>query len=292
MDLRVIKYFLKVVEEKNITKAAESLFLSQPTLSKQLKDLEEELGVQLFTRGNREITLTEEGSYLYNRSKEILSLVEITEKNLKREKVIGGTISIGGGETETFQWIAEILNQLLQRYPEVNVNLYSGNADDIKEKVDAGLLDFGLVIDPVDKKKYDYLPLSQFDQWGVLVNENHPLAKKQFILPSDLKDQRLLISNQSQVDNQLSEWLGGNLDKFKIVGSYNLLYNASLLVKESNIVALCIDGIINTTNSGLNFIPFSPTLNARINIIWKKHQVFSNVSNKFMELLIQDKVNE
>lgn len=178
MDLRVIKYFLKVVEEKNITKAADALFLSQPTLSKQLKELEEELGVQLFTRGNREITLTEAGIYLYNRSKEILSLVESTEKNLEKEKVIGGTLSIGSGETETFQWIAEILNQLLQRYTEVNVNLYSGNADDIKEKVDAGLLDFGLVIDPVDKKKYDYLPLSQFDQWGVLVNEYHPLAKK------------------------------------------------------------------------------------------------------------------
>ncbi|BCA86945.1 LysR family transcriptional regulator [Enterococcus saigonensis] len=289
MDLRVIKYFLKVVEEKNITKAADALFLSQPTLSKQLKELEEELGVQLFTRGNREITLTEAGIYLYNRSKEILSLVESTEKNLKKEKVIGGTLSIGSGETETFQWIAEILNQLLQRYAEVNVNLYSGNADDIKEKVDAGLLDFGLVIDPVDKKKYDYLPLSQFDQWGVLVNEYHPLAKKSKVSPSDLKAQRLLISSQSQVDNQLSEWLGGNLDKFKIVGSYNLLYNASLLVKESDIVALCIDGIINTRNSGLNFIPFSPPLEARTNIIWKKNQVFSNVSNKFLELLVQNR---
>lgn len=285
MELRVLHYFMTVAREKTISKAAEVLHLSQPTLSKQLKDLETELGVQLFLRGNREITLTEEGIYLQNRGKEILSLIDVTTANLRKNDVIGGDIMIGGGETQAFQFISVILEELMTQYPDVKVHLYSGNADDIKEKIDKGLLDFGLVIDPVEKQKYDYLRLPLSDRWGVLVNEAHPLAGKYQVTPEDLLNQPLLISNQSLVDNQLAEWLGGNLHNFKIVGTYNLLYNASLLVKESQNAALCIDGIINTKDSGLVFIPFSPPLTANINIIWKRNQVFSNAAGLFLERL-------
>lgn len=285
MELRVLVYFLTVVREKTISKAAQVLHLSQPTLSKQLKELEEELGVTLFKRGNRSITLTEDGMYLANRSKEILSLVETTTTNLKVNEVISGEIAIGGGETQAFQYIATRIKQLQMAHPEIRFHLYSGNADDVLEKIDRGLLDFGLVIDPVEKQRYEYFRLPLVDRWGILVNQTHPLAKKSVVSPMDVQGLPLLISNQSFVDNQLAEWLGKNLEHFQIVGTYNLLYNASLLVKENIGCALCIDGILTTENSSLQFIPFSPALTATISIVWKKDQVFSNAAAAFLKLL-------
>ena len=262
MDIRVLTYFMTVAREKTISKAAEVLHLSQPTLSKQLKELEEELGVQLFIRGNREISLTEDGIYLRNRGQEILSLVDTTTSNL-----------------------AKTLNELMVTYPDITVEMYSGNADDVKDKLDKGLLDFGLVIDPMEKQKYEYLALPVSDRWGVLVNDFYPLAKKERVFPSDLKDHSLLVSSQTMVNHQLSEWLGGNLSQFKIAGSYNLLYNASLFVKEGTTVAFCLDGIIPTENNGLVFVPLAPELTAKISIIWKKKQVFSNAARRFLDAL-------
>lgn len=285
MELRVLNYFLTVAREGTISKAAEVLHLSQPTLSKQLKDLEEELGVQLFIRGNREISLTEDGVYLQNRGKEILSLVSTTTLNLQKNEVIGGDILIGGGETQAFQFLTDILNHLMERHPDIKVHMYSGNADDVKDKIDKGLLDFGLVIDPVEKQKYEYVPLPIVDRWGILVNQKHPLAKKEHVSPADLKNQPLLISSQTLVNNQLAEWLGGNLNNFSIVGSYNLLYNASLLVKAGKSVAFCIEGIIQTKDSDLVFVPLEPALTSTISIIWKKKQIFSNAAALFLEKL-------
>ncbi|MBO0439402.1 LysR family transcriptional regulator [Candidatus Enterococcus ikei] len=285
MELRVLTYFLTVAREKTISKAAEVLHISQPTLSKQLKELEEELGVTLFIRGNRFITLTEDGIYLMNRGKEILSLVESTTANLIQNEVISGQITIGGGETQAFEFLARILHELRNNYPEINVHLYSGNADDVLEKIDKGLLDFGLVIDPVEKQKYEYIRLPLIDSWGILVNKSHLLANKKTVQPKDIEHTPLLISNQSFVDNQLSEWFGGNIEHLNVVGSYNLLYNASLLVKEGVASALCIDGIVNTSNTNLTFIPFSPPLTANINIVWKKDQIFSSASKEFLRLL-------
>lgn len=285
MELRVLNYFLTVAREKTISKAAEVLHLSQPTLSKQLKDFEEELGVKLFIRGNRYITLTEEGVYLANRGKEILSLVEITTANIHKSDMISGQIGIGAGETRAFEFIVERLHELKSKHPAINFQLYSGNANDVLDKIDHGLLDFGLVIDPVEKQKYDYLRLPLVDKWGLLVNNSSDLVGKESIAPNDLRQVPLLISNQSLVDNQLSEWLGGNLDSLNIIGTYNLLYNASLLVKENISSALCIDGIINTTNTNLTFIPLSPSLTASINIVWKKQQSFSSASKVFLQLI-------
>ncbi|OTN86530.1 LysR family transcriptional regulator [Enterococcus sp. 7E2_DIV0204] len=285
MELRVLTYFLTVAREKTISKAAEVLHLSQPTLSKQLKELEEELGVTLFTRGNRFITLTEDGIYLMNRGKEILSLVDSTMTNLTKNEVISGQITIGGGETQAFEFLSHILHELRDNYPEINIHLYSGNADDVLEKIDKGLLDFGLVIDPVEKQKYEYIRLPLIDSWGILVNNSHPLAKKKTVQPKDIQRMPLLISNQSFVDNQLSEWFGGNIEHLNVIGTYNLLYNASLLAKENIASVLCIDGIVNTTNTTLIFIPFSPPLTANISIVWKKGQIFSSASKEFLRLL-------
>ncbi|MBC1492471.1 LysR family transcriptional regulator [Listeria booriae] len=285
MELRVLNYFLTVAREKTISRAAEVLHLSQPTLSKQLKEFEEALGVKLFIRGNRFITLTEEGIYLANKGKEIVSLVESTTANLLSDSTISGQIAIGAGETRAFEFIGQLLRDLRIEHPDIHFQLHSGNADDVLEKIDHGLLDFGLVIDPIEKQKYDSLQLPLVDYWGILVHSSHPLAKNKSITPTDIEDIPLLVSSQSFVDKQLAEWLGKNSNSLDIVGTYNLLYNASLLVKENMVSALCIDGIINTANTHLTFIPFSPSLTVNVNMIWKKNQTFSNASNAFLRLI-------
>ncbi|MBC2257494.1 LysR family transcriptional regulator [Listeria booriae] len=285
MELRVLNYFLTVAREKTISRAAEVLHLSQPTLSKQLKEFEEALGVKLFIRGNRSITLTEEGIYLANKGKEIVSLVESTTANLLSDSTISGQIAIGAGETRAFEFIGQLLRDLRIEHPDIHFQLHSGNADDVLEKIDHGLLDFGLVIDPIEKQKYDSLQLPLVDHWGILVHSSHPLAKNKSITPTDIEGIPLLVSSQSFVDKQLAEWLGKNSNSLDIVGTYNLLYNASLLVKENMVSALCIDGIINTANTHLTFIPFSPSLTVNVNIIWKKNQTFSNASNAFLRLI-------
>ena len=204
------------------------------------------------------ITLTEEGNYLANKGKEILALVDSTTANLVSDEIINGEVSIGGGETQAFEIVAIHFQELRTKHPDIKIKLYSGNADDVLEKIDKGLLDFGLVIDPVEKQKYDYVRLPLSDHWGILVNNDHRLAAKQAITSEDLRNTPLLISAQSLVNNQLAEWLGESVDHLEIVGTYNLLYNASLLVKQNTASALCIDGIIATDNTNLSFVPFSP----------------------------------
>ncbi|MCC5894398.1 MAG: LysR family transcriptional regulator [Alkalibacterium sp.] len=282
MEFRVLNYFLAVAQEGTISSAAETLHLTQPTLSKQLKELEEELGVKLFERGNREILLTEEGTYLVNRGKEIQALLNNTTANIRKSEIISGEISIGGGETEAMRLLSITLSALIKKNPDIKVNIYSGNSDDVLEKIDKGLLDFGLVIDPVEKLKYEYVQLPFADQWGLLVNRNHSLAENTFISPSDLINTPLLISNQSQVDNQLAEWLGKNIDHYNVVGTYNLLYNASLMVQEGLGSALCINGIINTAGTNLKFIELTPSLTAKVNLVWKKNRFFSTAANAFL----------
>lgn len=285
MELRVLNYFLTVAREKTISKAAKTLHVTQPTLSKQLKELEQELGIKLFERGSREITLTEDGIYLQNRGQEIMTLVDLTISNLTNQSVVSGKITIGGGETEAFGVIASLVHKLITDHPDIKVEIYSGNADDVLDKLDKGLLDFGLVIDPVSKQKYEYKQLPQKDRWGILLNNKNPLSKQEFVLAEKLKEIPLLISNQSSVDNQLAEWFGTNLQNLNIVGTYNLLYNASVMVKEDVASALCIEGIINTEGTDLQFVPLSPSLYATINIVWKKNRVFSNAANQLLTLL-------
>lgn len=285
MELRVLNYFLTVAREKTISRAAEILHVSQPTLSKQLKELENELGVILFILGNRSITLTEEGLYLKKRSEDILSLTNQTKANLQKNEIPSGTLSIGGGETVLFRLIAEIVNELLVTYPDVTSDFFSGNSDDVLEKIDRGLLDFALVIDPVIKQKYEYIQLPYVDTWGVLINENHILAQKKAISAKDLMNVPLLHSSQSLINDQFSDWLGKNSDYLTIIGHYNLLYNASLLSELGDIAILCIDGIINTTETNLTFIQLSPPLTSNVTIIWKKDNVLSSISKLFLKKL-------
>ncbi|PHE95521.1 LysR family transcriptional regulator [Bacillus wiedmannii] len=287
MEIRVLRYFIAVANEESISAAAKQLHLSQPTLSRQLKDLEMELGTDLFIRGNRKISLTEEGKYLFKKAKEIVDLADKTEANLKDSKeMISGEVYIGAGETEAMHLIAKTLKVLIKDYPNIRFHLYSGNADDIKSKLDSGLLDFGVVIEPTDKQKYEYAQLPAKDTWGVLMCKDSPLSDKQVISPVDLIDKPLFISRQSTVSNELTGWFGQSIDNLNIVATYNLLYNAALMVEEGIGYALCIDKIINTSgNSKLCFKPLQPKLEVNLNIIWKKNQVFSNAAHAFINQL-------
>ncbi|ARO57921.1 MULTISPECIES: LysR family transcriptional regulator [Bacillus cereus group] len=287
MDIRVLRYFIAVATQENISAAANALHLSQPTLSRQLNNLEEELGTTLFVRGNRKITLTDEGMFLLDRAKEIVDLVEKTEANFNQKyEIISGEIHIGAGETEAMQFIAQTIKKVVSHHPNIKFHLYSGNADDITTKLDSGLLDFGIVIEPANKQKYDYLKLPATDVWGVLMRKDSPLAEKAYIHPTDLLNKPLIISRQTAVSNELSGWLGEEIENLNVIGTYNLLYNASLLVKENIGYALCIDKLMNTSEeSTLCFRPLAPKLEAGLNILWKKHQTFSSATKIFLTYL-------
>lgn len=287
MELRVLRYFLAVAKEESITAASETLHVTQPTLSRQLMELEEEFGKKLFIRGNRKITLTDEGILLRKRAEEIVELVEKTETEITAsDEIINGDIYIGGGETDAMRIIAHIVKKFQEKYPQVKYHLFSGNADDVTERLDRGLLDFGVVIEPANIQKYDYLKLPATDTWGVLMRKDSPLAQNTVIKPKDLHNIPLLCSRQSMVGKGISQWIGKDFEKLDIVATYNLVYNASLMVEEGIGYALSLDKLVNTTgNSALCFKPLEPKLEVGLNIVWKKSQVFSKAAKKFLEML-------
>lgn len=287
MEIRLLRYFLAVAREGSISNAAKYLHITQPTLSRQLKDLEEYLGTQLFIRGNRKISLTDEGMLLRKRAEEITMLVDKTEKDfLHSNEIISGDIYIGCGESDSMRILSRITKQLQEEFPHVKVHLLSGNADDITEKLDKGLLDFCILIEPADIKKYDFLKLPVKDQWGLLMPKDSPLASNDAITPDYLKDLPLLTSRQTMISNEFSGWLGSDFEELNIVGTYNLIYNASLMVEEGVGYALCLDKLINTTgSSNLCFRPLSPKLECSLDIVWKKHQIFSTSAQNFLKRL-------
>ena len=282
----VLQYFLAVAREQNISAAAQSLHLTQPTLSRQLKELEEELGKQLMIRGNRKITLTEDGMLLRKRAEEILDLVGRTEKEIAQsDETISGDIYIGTGETDGVRQIARTAHQLQQRYPGILFHIVSGDAVDVCERLDKGLLDFGVLLGDIDKIKYHYLELPMKDTWGVLMRRDSPLAGLDAVSPQDLWDKPLIISHQRGDAPYLSQWMKKDLSSLRVVATYNLVYNASLLVDEGLGYALCLDKLINTAESNLCFRPFDPPLEAPACIVWKKYQMFSKAADAFLRSL-------
>ncbi len=287
MEIRVLKYFLAVVHEESISAAAEYLHITQPTLSRQIKELEEELGVKLLNRGkkNRKITLTNEGMLLRQRAEEIVTLADKTQTEfLTADEIISGDIYIGGGETDAMRLIARAAKKLQENYPHIKYHLFSGNADDVAERLDKGLLDFGIFIEPANMEKYDYLRLPAVDTWGLLMRKDSKLAQLEHIKIDHLKQIPLIVSQQSMISNEFSGWGRHNFDELNIVATYNLVYNASLLVAEGLGYALCLDKLVNTTgDSELCFKPLEPCLEAHLNLVWKKYHVFSKAGEKFLE---------
>lgn len=285
MEIRVLKYFIAIAREQSILAAAESLHLSQPTLSRQIKDMEEELGKQLFIRGSRKITLTEEGMILRKRAEEILDLVQKTENEITLSDLICGDIFIGTGETDGVRFIAKSAKMLKEQYPDIHYHIVSGDSVDIIEKLDRGLIDFAVLVGNVDISKYNYMKLPIKDMWGVLMKKDSSLAQKECITPQDLWEKPLIVSRQAIKGNDLIQWLKKDISQLNIIAYYNLVYNASLMVDEGLGYALCLDKIINVTDTTLCFKPFQPKLEVGMNIVWKKYQILSKASEKFLEKL-------
>ena len=287
MELRVLQYFLAVAREENISGAAEFLHLSQPTLSRQLKDLEDELGKQLFIRGNRKITLTEEGMILRKRAEEITELVKKAEDEItSSDDTLAGNITIGAGETDGNRFLIQAMNAIQQNYPLVRFHIISGDKEMITEAIDRGLIDFGIVFGNIDTAKYDSIPIDYKDTWGVLMQRDAELAKKEFITAEDLMDKPLIISRQAFQNSELKNFFHMEQDKLNIAATYSLLFNGSLMVDEGLGYAICFDKLVNVSgNSNLCFRPLEPKIEAHMSIIWKKYQVFSKPAQKFLQKL-------
>ena len=288
MEIRVLKYFLAVAQEGSITGAANFLHLTQPTLTRQLKDLEKELGHQLFIRTNHNVSLTSEGMVFRKRAQEIIDMVEKTEAEFNSmNNDISGDIYIGAGETAAITGIANIIKELQEEHKNIKFHLYSGNTEDITERLDKGLLDFGILIQPTDISKYEYVTLPNKDTWGVLMQKNSPLANKKSITKEDLLNVPLIVSKQvmqrKNVKNDYNMWFGSYMERLNIVATYNLIYNAAKMTEVGVGYSISLENLINTSGeSNLCFRPLNPKLESGLDIVWKKHQVFSQAAKLFL----------
>ncbi len=291
MEIRVLRYFLAIAREGSITNAANLLHVTQPTLSRQIHDLEDELGQKLFVRKSHSMILTDEGMILKKRAQEIISLVDKTEAEFfTMENIISGDIYIGSGETEAIKPVAGIARELRKKYPRIRYHLYSGNSEDVTERLDRGLLDFGILIQPADISKYDYINIPLKDTWGVLMRKDSPMAEKESIRKEDLIGVPLILSRQvlsgERQGNEFLEWFGDDFDKLDIVTTFNLVYNAAIMVEAGMGYAVTIDKIANTSEeSSLCFRPLTPELSSGLNIIWRKNPVFSSAAEMFLKML-------
>jgi len=287
IETRLLQYFLAVAEEQSITKAAEYLHISQPTLSKQMMDLEESLGKQLLIRGRKKVTLTEEGTFLRGRAHEIISLMDKTESAFREnEQSISGDVYIGCGEHRSTFSIMQIIRSIQEEYPDIRFHFFSSNADAIIERLDKGLLDMGFLLEPEITPRYDYRKLPLREAWGILMRKDSPLADKEKISFSDLADLPLIMPSQTSNSHRMTTFFTEAMVKPNIVSTYNLIYNAGLMVEAGIGYALCIDELINTAGSHpLTFRPLSPRLYSSVYLFTKKYQVFSKAAKLFLSRL-------
>lgn len=286
MEIRVLRYFLAVAREENISKAAEFVHTTQPNLSRQMQNLEKEIGKPLFLRGNRKIALTEAGTLLRKRAEEIIDLYDKTEADLAGcDGDISGDIHIGCGESHAMCLIAKAAKRTQELFPKIKFHFFSGDAGVVTERLDKGLFDFGVLINYDDLSRYDYIRLPMTDVWGILMRKDCPLAQKTAVTVEDLRGRPIIFSRQAAENRGhiLTNWFQQIEVAPNIVATYNLIYNASLLVKEGLGVAVGLDRLINTSgDSELCFRPLSPRLESHLDIAWKKYQVFPRAAEIFI----------
>lgn len=282
MEIRVLNYFLAIAREENFTKAAQQLHVTQPTLSRQIADLERELGVKLFVRSNHNIILTEDGMILKRRAQEILSLADKTKRDfLQKDEVLSGTISIGSGEFRSTKYLAKIIAAFHKNYPDVKYEIYSGNAGNIRDYIERGFLDIGLMSEPIDVRKYNFVNMPINEQWGVFVPDNFPLSQKERISPKDLAGMSVITATGDFNQSRIGKWLGDYKDQVEITATANLPYNEAVLVQENMGVMLSIK--LNCTYENLRFIPLVPVLEVSTALAWKKEQIFSTATSEFID---------
>ncbi len=286
MEFRILYYFLMVAREENITRAAEKLHVTQPTLSRQIMMLEEEVNAQLLIRGKRKVTLTDAGMLLKSRAEEILNIVEKTEKDLASNlQQIEGEISFGMAECKAAHTIfTDILQDYMQDYPKVTFDFYTGNADLIKEEIEKGTIDIGILLEPVDIQKFDFVRLLSKERWGIVVSNDHPLARKDTVSAKDLLDIPLIVTKREAIQNEITNWFKNNNEDLHIVATYNLISNAISLVEHQIGSVITIEGsLYNHDQQNIKFIPFDPPLETGVVFTWKKQRMFSPAFSKFID---------
>lgn len=276
MEIRVLRYFLEVAREESVTHAAQRLHISQPTLSKQLKDLEAELGKKLFVRSSFSVHLTDEGMLLRKRAEDILDMVDKTSAEFKAlGEVVGGDIHIGCAESDNVKYLARTIKAVQEQYPGIRAHLYSGDTEDLAGQLDRGLLDFAVIAEAVDLSKYNYIELPGADIWGVVMQKDDPLAKKPAICVDDLLELPLIVSRQG-LREDIPKLFGTAVDRLNITATLNLIYNGAVLAREGLGYVLTFDKLVDTSEqSELCFRPLTPKLETKLYVIWKKYQVFS-----------------
>lgn len=283
MELRVLQYFLAVVREENISRAADVLHITQPTLSRQMAQLEEELGVQLFIRG-RHLALTDAGVMLRRRAEEVVALMDKIEREFEEKSEVAGIISIGSGGLNALQLLLPVMDRFREKYPKVQFQFYTNSADHVKERLDQGLLDFGLLLEPIDVAKFDYIRMKEKEKWGLLLHADHPLAAKECISKEDLYQIPLITTERLSVQKELESWLGDDLSKLDIFATYNIITNVAMLVGNGTASALTIEGAINLFgNDRVVFRPLFPELSMTSVLAWKKYQPNFGAAAKFLE---------
>lgn len=281
LEIRVLRYFLAVAQEGSVTRAARALHLTQPTLSRQIRELEEELGQTLFSRGGRELSLTREGLLLWPRAEEIVGLAEITEKEFRSlgEKTVSGDLSLGCGESKALSFVTDALKVLQDEHPLIIPHFFSGNGEIVMDRLDKGLLDFAVLMGAENTERYSSLPLPNHDTWGLLMDKDDPMAQKKAITAEDLLDIPLILSSQSLSRDELSGWLGFPMSRLHIAATYTLLFNGSLMVRSGLGYALCFDHIAPSGKDS----PFAfRLLTSPLSLVWKKHQILSAPAEAFL----------
>lgn len=283
MDLRLFQYFLAVVREENITRAADLLHITQPTLSRQMAQLEDELGVKLFIRG-KHLELTEAGMKLRHKAEEVVFMIERIKSEFNEQDELSGTISIGTGGLASFQVMPHIMESFKNKYPDVDFEIYTNNADFIRERLDHGSLDFGLLLEPIDITKYNYIRMQKKECWGLLLSTNNPLSKKTSISKEDLLNTPLIVSNRLAIQKELTLWLKEDIANLNILATYNLITNVTQLVSQGVASALTLEGAVNLFEGDtLTFLPLSPALEMTSVLAWKKFNPFFTAAEKFLE---------
>lgn len=287
MEIRVLRYFLTVVREESITKAAEALHITQPTLSRQIAQLEEEMGVPLIQRGTRKITLTSEGRLLRRRAEEIVELADKAAQELL-EQDVEGTVYLGCGELSSVQIVAELCGSFREKYPHVQFEIYTATADVVKERMDRGLADVGLLLEPVDMDKYDFIRLSEGEEWCVLMRPDDPLAELPAIRPKDLKNRPLILPRRLNVQGELAHWFGRGFEKLQVAFTGNLATNSAVMAANGLGYALVVSGPSTLWDEKkVAARPLSPALTATTVLAWKRGQPFSRAAEKFIAHLRQ-----
>ena len=285
MELRTLRYFLAAAQEENITKAADILHVTQPTLSRQMMDLERELGVTLMLRGKNGLTLTDDGIFFRQRAQEIVELADRLEKSfVERQNNISGMVVIGASETVGSQTLARLIKEFSGKYPAVQFTLYNETVDNIKDRLDKGLVDIGLLLEPVDVTKFDYVRLSQQDTWGLLVRDDHPLTEKESLAADDVAPYPLILPLRDNIRVEIIHWLGRDEKELTIPLFYTLLSNAALMVAEGLGCAFCMDGALAIrSDPRLRFIPLEPRRVTHSVLVWKKNKIFSPATSLFIQ---------